>query len=331
MSENTVSEPVGDSGYVVEPDGLPAGGLPPRESTSGDDTFVERWRLRAERASVRYQAMAVEQPLFGLPLAFLARYTARQGMLLASATAFRLFLWLMPLALLSAALLAGFTNGDPSGLKMVSEANGITAATRQQMVVALQQGQRSWWLAALIGGAAFLWTTRTLMRSLRIVNAHVWSAPLPRARQKDLLLTTLMFAGSWIVIFSAVTAVAALGDYVPGGVLLVVPVQAILLGGAWLMLCTRLPDRRTGWTDLLPGAVIFGVSITILHVVSRVYLPTKFEHSSQLYGSLGIAATILAWLLLIGQVIVSAGLANAVWAEFRADRASAEGESADTA
>ena len=68
---------------------------------------IDRWRARAADAGNRYQERAQTQPLLGLPLAFLAQYAARQGVLLASAAAFRLFLWLLPLALLVAGVLAG--------------------------------------------------------------------------------------------------------------------------------------------------------------------------------------------------------------------------------
>ena len=83
----------------------------------------------------------------------------------------------------------------------------------------------------------------------------------------------------------------------------------------------QLPDRRTSWIELIPGSVLFGLAITVLHTVSRLYLPYRFERFSRLYGSLGVATVILAWLLIIGQVIVSAALINAVWAQHRALRA----------
>src|SRR5215472_5647916 len=68
-------------------------------------------RERADQAADRYQRLARSRPLLGLPLAFAARYTGRQGILLASAVAFRLFLWLVPLALVLAGILAAYATG----------------------------------------------------------------------------------------------------------------------------------------------------------------------------------------------------------------------------
>src|SRR4051794_19494601 len=92
------------------------------------------WRARAEQAADRYQQMARRRPLFGLPLAFIARYTARQGMLLASAVAFRLFLWLLPLTLLVAGILAALASSDSKTPETAAKTAGITGAASQQIV-----------------------------------------------------------------------------------------------------------------------------------------------------------------------------------------------------
>jgi uncharacterized BrkB/YihY/UPF0761 family membrane protein len=81
--------------------------------------------------------------------------------------------------------------------------------------------------------------------------------------------------------------------------------------------------RSTSRVDLLPGCALFGLAVAVLHAVSRVYLPRELEQSSQLYGSLGVAAVILGWLLIIGQIIVSAALLNSVWTEYRERRRAA--------
>jgi uncharacterized BrkB/YihY/UPF0761 family membrane protein len=286
---------------------------------------IARLRARADRAADHYQQLAQKRPLLGLPLAFLARYPARQGMLLASALAFRLFLWLMPLALLVAGILAGLSKGKASSVESATKAAGITGAASQQVITALHDGHKSWWVAVLIGAAAFLWTTRTLMRNLTVVTAHAWQVSTPRPRQKDVLLTTLLFAAAWIVIFVIAAAISRLDRLIPGGgVIVSVILETAVLAAMWLIVSVRLPTKSNSWMDLWPGCVLFGFGIAVMHAVSRVYLPRKIQHSSQLYGSLGVAAVILVWLLIIGQIIVSAALVNSVWTEYRAERAGAQ-------
>ncbi|HEX3908384.1 MAG TPA: YhjD/YihY/BrkB family envelope integrity protein [Mycobacteriales bacterium] len=289
----------------VQPDGAVAQGR------------VARWRERAERASSNYLRLAERRPFFGLPLVYLARYTARQGVLLASALAFRLFLWVMPLALLIAGVLAGLSDSHVHALSSAGKSAGVTGAASQQIVAALQSGHKSWWVAVLVGGVSWLWTTRTLIRNLTFVNAHVWAAPVRRPRQKAVLTTTLEFAGLWVLAFGADAGIHKFDKVVPLGPVIAFVLESAVFGAAWLVICLRLPDSRTSWTDLLPGCALFGVGFAVLNLVSRVYLPYRISHASEMYGTLGVAATILAWLLIIGQVIVSAGLVNSIWAEHR--------------
>lgn len=285
---------------------------------------VERWRARAEEAAQRYRQRAQAQPLLGLPLTFLAQYTARQGMLLASAAAFRLFLWLLPLALLVAAILAGASHGRETSLESASRTTGVTGAASQQVVQALRDAHRSWVIAAITGGLLFLWASRTLMRNLIVVNAHAWAAPVPRRQQRNVLLTTLIFAGSWIVAFAFVAALHQLSRFGPASIVAAVVLQSVAIAALWLMISLRLPDRRRSWIDVVPGSVLMGVGLSVMNTVGRIYLPARVAHSSALYGSLGIASAMLVWLLLIGQLMVAAALLNAVLSDYWADRRPAD-------
>jgi len=234
----------------VENDAVPA---EPSEET-GWAARVDRWRERAEEASARYQRLAKTKPLYGLPLAFLARYTARQGVLLASAAAFRMFMWTVPLALLVAGILAGIGKWRSADLSDVVKAAGVTGAASQEVVNTLSEGGRSWWVATFLGLVFFLWATRTLTRNLILVNAHIWSAP-SKKRQKDIMIISLIFAGSWIGMFAA-AAVVIRFDVVPGGPFIAIAAQTAAVGALWLFLSLRLPDHPRHWTDLIPGSLL---------------------------------------------------------------------------
>ena len=156
---------------------------------------VDHARARAEEAAARYRELARRDPVYALPIVAVTMYVARQGMLLASAIAFRTFLWLMPLALLAAGLLTGLGRGFPLFSERAQSTTGVAAVARQQVVAALEDGGQSWWVAVVVGFFGFLWTTRTLMRNLIQATAHIWDAPTRRLPQRQVIISSLVFAG----------------------------------------------------------------------------------------------------------------------------------------
>jgi uncharacterized BrkB/YihY/UPF0761 family membrane protein len=270
--------------------------------------------------AARYRQEATRHPLLTLPLSFFVRYVSRQGVLLASALAFRMFLWLLPLVLLVTGILMGVSGGDEETLTSMSHTAGITGPAAREIATALQEGHRSWWAAVLVGAAALLWTTRTLIRALFMVSAHVWDVPRPKPTRRELLNTAWVFAICWLGIVGTAALIIRVDRAIPAGLVVSTALQGLTVAAAWLVVSLRLPDRRTSWTDLVPGCLILGVGMALLHAVSRIYLPRKLAHSSQLYGALGVAGVILFWLLLIGQLIVTVMLVNSLWSDYRRSR-----------
>jgi membrane protein len=295
-----------------------------RTDTGQDETpasdsgnLIARWRGRAENVADRYLTLAEANSLYRLPLTFGRWYLDRQGLLMASAVAFRLFLWLMPLSLLFAGILAGTAGSNEAAAKSLTNAAGVTGTAGKEVVAAMADGNRSWWIAVVIGGAGSLWGAKTLLRCLWLVHAHVWQIAVPKRRPSHVIVTVFVFLLSWAALFAISAVAPRLDRALPGGVLIAVVVEIALATVVWLAISLRLPHGPGAWYDLMPGALAFGVTFAVLHAVGRVYIPRKLEHSSQLYGVLGIAAVILTWLLIIGQVIVGAALTNAVWHSHR--------------
>ena len=88
---------------------------------------------------------------------------------------------------------------------------------------------------------------------------------------------------------------------------------SLLLGAtAWLATPYILLGRRMAWQRLLPGAVITSLGLTALGGVSLIYLPHSVSTSAHLYGTIGIAFSLLSWLVLTGFVLVGTATAGAV-------------------
>jgi uncharacterized BrkB/YihY/UPF0761 family membrane protein len=294
----------------------------PGDAPPGPDEIrvgrIERVRSRAERAAIRYQELARRHPSLGLPLVLVSLHTARQGVMLASALAFRLFAWLVPLALLLAGILAAVAAEDSEDIGEAARAAGITGAASREMVTALKEAQRSWWLAILIGAVLFLWATRKLMTMLTSVHAHVWQVPPAARNHREIVVNSLVFDVAWLVLLGVALAIRRVDHLIPAGLLVSIVVEGMVVAGAWLLVSLRLPDGRERWTDLVPGCLLLGGGLAVLHAVSRIYIPNRLDNSSQLYGSLGIAIVILFWLLLIAELMVVAALLNVVLVDYRA-------------
>ena len=49
----------------------------------------------------------------------------------------------------------------------------------------------------------------------------------------------------------------------------------------------RAPEAP--WTALLPGAVVFGVGLEVLHLITVYWIATQVEHKTDTYGAIGFA------------------------------------------
>ena len=61
---------------------------------------------------------------------------------------------------------------------------------------------------------------------------------------------------------------------------------------------------RPGATCSL-GAVLFGIGVQMLHVLTVVWIARSLESKSETYGALGAALTILLWAYLLGRLVTA--------------------------
>jgi uncharacterized membrane protein/uncharacterized BrkB/YihY/UPF0761 family membrane protein len=228
------------------------------------------------------------------------------GALLAGALAFRLFLWLLPACLVVVALL-GFSNADEVGRGLTGAGlGGFTASTIAQATAQAHQGR---WFLLLVGVVALYSTSVGLAKAMWIGTSLAWHLPVSRLRRPPraagavvaLLLpaVALTLAANWL---RSVT-------YTIGLVITLVMLVLYILFG-WFILSLLPRPTNASVTDLLPGALLIGVGIQVLHLVSAFYLVNRISSSSQLYGALGAAATLLLWGYLLARILVGASTLN---------------------
>jgi membrane protein len=80
----------------------------------------------------------------------------------------------------------------------------------------------------------------------------------------------------------------------------------------WLLTPYVLLARRVAWRRLLPAALLTGIGMTALGVGSAIGMPRTVKTSAEQFGAIGIAFSLLSWLVVFGIVLVAATAAGAV-------------------
>jgi uncharacterized BrkB/YihY/UPF0761 family membrane protein len=231
------------------------------------------------------------------------------GGIIAGALAYRLFIWLLPAALVAVVGLGIAADAAGESPDQAAKSVGLLGLVSNSVASAAKSSNR--WYALLIGIPILVYVTRGVLRALIGVHRLVWTddraaAPKPKLRP-TLELLALMVG---LVLLAGLTSAARAHVIGVFGVLITVA-MALPLAGLWLYLEYRMPHRDATWKWLIPGAVFFAIGAEILHLVA-VYAIAPYASAKQgTYGALGAAAALLFGLYIFSRVIVFAAVINA--------------------
>ncbi len=133
-------------------------------------------------------------------------------------------------------------------------------------------------------------------------------------------------AGMLVLIVTFALAVSALigklrGDSFVLG--LVASILWILLPVAvWLFVSWHMPHAPDApWTAFIPGAVVFGVGLEALHLVTVYWIARDLEHKTSTYGAIGFALALLLWAYLLGRLVTTSAVINeTLWSRYQERR-----------
>ena len=230
------------------------------------------------------------------------------GGILAGALAYRMFIWLLPAALVAVAGLGVATDAAGTSPAEAADASGLAGLVTSSVSAAAESPTR--WYALLIGIPILVYMTRSVLRALIAAHRLVWVDVAARGR-KPKLGPTLELLAILVGYFAASALAAGARDrWGAAGLvatLLVVMIYVVL----WLVASIRLPHGDATWPELVPGAVLVGVGVELMHVVTAYYIGPEAGRKQSTYGSLGLAAALLLGLYIIGRLIIGAAVLNA--------------------
>ena len=284
------------------------GGNPARDAA--DETVVRRFAGAARgRAATARRRLAKYQglPLVDVVLGTFRRDRRAAGSVLSSALGFRLFLFLLPLLLLTIGV-AGLAS-DVVDARSVNRAAGISGGLAKQVSTAFHQSGLTRWVAVLLGAWGVLVAGRSLSKVLHAASAAAWGLPAgnPARLRAVGAVAGLVCAMGLIAIF-----IDRIRESFGLGLASVSFVPALLIYAiAWLGVSMFLPRATGDPGALLPGCVLVALTITVMHAVSELYLPDRIDRASRLYGAFGTTVVTLGWFFILGRAIIISMQLNA--------------------
>ena len=236
------------------------------------------------------------------------------GGIIAGALAYRFFIWLLPLALVLVAGLGFAADAADRSAEDAAEELGVGELVSDSIESAAQSSNR--WYALLIGIPILLWLTRSLLRVLISAHRLVWGdvrAEAPKASPVATLRLLVLILGFFVASAFASWVRAHSDSF---GILTTL-LLTLPYAGLWLLISLRLPHRDAPISALLPGALLFGFGIELLHVATAYFLEPYVLSKQGTYGALGVAAGLLFGLFLFSRLIVAAAVVDATLWERR--------------
>ena len=266
---------------------------------------VDEMRATAKRFAERGEVMRTQHESVDVLYVIADRDSEVGGGLLAGALAYRIFIWLLPFALV---VVGGIglvsTEESPSSATRSLGLTGVVASS----VASASRGSSRWY-ALLIGIPILLWASRSLLKALIVAHRIVWG-DLRRSAPKPTAVATLEFLAFMIGYFAIRLLARWIGIW-SGSTVVRVVAAIVLVTLWWLLIAVRLPHGGSSWLALLPGALVVAIGLEVVADVGTYFFAPRLRGSESTYGALGIAAGLLFGLFIVSRLVVASAVLNA--------------------
>ena len=288
-----------------------------RTASEVPSSRLERLRMAAQRTRVDLEARRAGSASIDTAFEAVERDAQTGGGVLAAAVAFRLFMFLVPYAFV---MVSGFglastaVGQDPKDAARAAGIGGLLAsAVGSESSLSLLNRI----LVLLFGGVALALTARSLVGVLWIVHRLIWGV---QPKRKPTPWAALILVGFITALFGIADLAAWMGSQSIALKLLAFVLTIVGSGGAWFLASLWLPHEECDWNALLPGAVIVGLGVGLLHLLTISFVAYEVSRKSSLYGAIGISLALLLWTYFAGRFLTASIAANAsLWKRRKAE------------
>lgn len=269
----------------------------------------QRARRNVERAHAVLAQIRDRVQTVDVGMAVYERDKEAAGTLLGTALAVRMFLFCIPLILLTlgiAGLLGTYAGADslPSGMN-------LSGTLADEIGQAFDQGSVTPWVAVVLGAFGVATTGYSLTRAMVLSSALSWQ--LGGGRQRTPVRVIGIVVGivvSMVVVLMVVRRIdEASGPAISSvSFMAVAPAYFVL----WSLLFLSLPRGTSDPGAVLPGALVVALLVTAMHALSQLVLTRRIESADSLYGAVGVAVAIFGWFYFLGRGLAFGFAVNAV-------------------
>ena len=269
---------------------------------------MERLRRRAEQTRAGIEARRANSASIDTAFEAVERDAQTGGGVLAAAVAFRLFMFLVPYAFV---MVTGFglastaAGQDPKDAARTAGIGGLLASAVANVSTTSLANRL---FALVVGGIALAFTARSFVRVLWIVHRLIWRV---ERTGNPSLWAPLILVGFVTALFGFGDLAAWLGSQSLALRGVAVVLTIVISAAAWFLASWWLPREKCEWWALLPGALIVGLGVGVLHLLTLTYVVHVISRKSALYGAIGIALALLLWTYFAGRLLTAAIAANA--------------------
>ena len=291
----------------------PGGGTPDPTDAAATDPLAalsrrERLSIWATETRSRVEARRASSASIDTAFEAIERDSRSGGGVLATAVAFRLFMYLVPYAFVMVTGFGLYSSAAGQKPEDAARAAGIGGLLATAVASTSSLSPLNRFVVLIIGAIALAFTSRSLVKVLQIVHELIWAVrPTPRPLTRG----ALILIGGTTVLFGAIDLVVWLGHQSIGWKVVAYVVLLVAVTAAWLLASWWLPHRECEWWALLPGAVMVGVGVALLHLATVTYFAYEVSRKSSLYGAIGLSIALLLWMYFLGRLLTASIAADA--------------------